>query len=213
VSLRFKHAGLTLLRLAAIAVVIGLAVAKGGAQPGPSLFKANPNQREKPVRITSITLEVRDKTKMAIFSGDVQVVQGETDLRCNELTVFYDNDEAGKTKATKTSTAAASGDRGNQRIRRMEAKGSVVMTQVDQRAVGDHADFDVLANTMVLTGNVVVTRGEDVLRGKKLVVNMTTGIYTMENEGSRVEMLIKSKTKQPQASPGPGPGPKPRRSN
>ena len=47
----------------------------------------------------------------------------------------------------------------------MEANGNVVVTQKDQIATGDRGDFDMRNNTVTLTGNVVVTRAEDVLRG------------------------------------------------
>lgn len=196
-----------LLKVAAIALAIGVAAPEGIAQSPktPSLFKANPKQREEPIRVTSVTLEVRDKEKKATFAGDVHVVQGETDLRCSELVIFYDGGEQGAAKA-----ASVSDDRGNQRIRRMEARGSVVMTQKDQRAVGDHADFDVVKNTMVLTGNVIVMRGEDVLRGKRLSVNMNTGVYTMESDGGRVEMLVNSKGMQTPQAAVPG---RPKRTN
>ena len=48
---------------------------------------------------------------------------------------------------------------GQQQIRRMEARGSVVVTQKDQRAIGDRAEFDMRTNTVTLIGNVVVTQG------------------------------------------------------
>jgi lipopolysaccharide export system protein LptA len=203
VKRRFDRSAL-LLKLVAISIALGMAVPEGIAQSPktPSLFKANPKEREQPIRVTSATLEVRDKEKKATFSGDVHVVQGETDLRCNVLTMFYDGEPS--------KAAASSDNRGNQKIRRMEARGSVVMTQKDQRAVGDHADFDVLKNVMVLTGNVVVTRGEDVLRGRRLSVNMNTGVYTMESDGGRVEMLVNSKGVQPPQAASPA---RPKRPN
>jgi len=193
----FSRSGQVLLRAAAIVVAAGLAATQGSAQStkSPSLFKANPTQREQPVRITSASLEVRDKERIATFTGDVHVIQGETDLRCSVLVVFYDNEQAKPAPASKS-------EKSNQKIRRMEARGAVIMTQKDQRAVGDHADFDVIKNTMLLTGNVVVTRGDDVLRGQRLFVDMTTGVSRMESDGGRVDMLIKSNTaQQPQSPP------------
>jgi lipopolysaccharide export system protein LptA len=196
--------------VAAVALVLGVFATQGSAQPdrgGPRLFKNNPQQREQPVRITSVSLEIRDREKKATFTGEVQVVQGDSDLRCNVLVVFYESEEQGPagSPSKKSPTPAAQSDRGNQKIKRMEAKGAVVMTQKDQRAVGDHADFDVINNTMVLTGDVVVTRGDDILRGRRLNVNMTTGVYTMESDGGRVEMLVKTKGGgAPQAPSRPG---------
>ena len=111
------------------------------------------------------------------------MVQGDTDLRCKVLVVYYE-DEAGKAGMP----AAQPGPGGQQQIRRMEAKGGVVVTQKDQTAVGDLGEFEMRANTVTLTGNVVVTQGQDVVRGHKLVVDMTTGVSRMD--GGRVEGLF-----------------------
>jgi lipopolysaccharide export system protein LptA len=194
VKQRFKLIGCISIKGAAVALALALAASQGAAQSSrtPSLFKASPKEREQPIRITSATLEVRDKEKVATFSGEVHVVQGETDVRSNALTIFYDSEMA---KASST-PVPVSGARNDQKIRRMEARGAVVITQKDQRAVGDEADFDVLKNTMTMIGDVVVTRGEDVIRGKRLFVNMTTGVYTMESDGGRVEMLVNQKSGQ-----------------
>ena len=89
-------------------------------------------------------------------------MQGETDVRCNELVVFYD-DEKDKSGAKKG--AAAGRRRGQQQIRRMEARGKVVVTQKDQRAVGDRAEFDMRTNTVTLIGNVDRDNGDNVVRG------------------------------------------------
>ena len=143
-----------------------VAVAQGGAQTEkkPGLFKTSPQKREEPVKITSATLEVRDKSKMATFKGDVHVVQGETDVRCNELVVFYD-DEKDKSGAKPKAPPPDAGSGGQQQIRRMEARGNVVVTQKDQRAVGDRAEFDMRSNTVTLIGNVIVTNADNVVRG------------------------------------------------
>jgi lipopolysaccharide export system protein LptA len=45
-------------------------------------------------------------------------------------------------------------------------------------------------NTVTLTGNVVVTRGADILRGQRLVVDLTTGVSKMDQ--GRVEGLFQS---------------------
>ena len=45
--------------------------------------------QDQPVQIEAATLEVRDKNKTATFSGNVQVVQGDTTMKCQSLVVFY----------------------------------------------------------------------------------------------------------------------------
>ena len=38
--------------------------------------------RDQPVQIESNTLEVRDKSRQATFTGDVKLTQGDTILKC-----------------------------------------------------------------------------------------------------------------------------------
>jgi len=183
------------LLVATIAAVLVLVSAQGLAQSekkSQGLFKGIPQKRDEPVKITSATLEVRDKSKMATFKGDVHVVQGETEVRCNELVVFYDDekDKAGSKKGQ------PDGAMGQQQLRRMEARGSVVVTQKDQRAVGDRAEFDMRTNTVTLIGNVVITNADNVVRGSRMVVDLNTGIARMGETGGggRVEGIFNSKS-------------------
>jgi lipopolysaccharide export system protein LptA len=171
--------GLPLLA-ATIAATLLVLTAQGLAQSekkSPGLFKAPTQMRDEPVRIASLSLEVRDKAKLATFSGNVHIIQGDLDLRSNELLVFYADDN-GPSGAKHAPTGAG----GNQQIRRMEARGSVMITRNDQRATADHAEYDVLKNMLTMNGNVVVTRCEDVMRGERLIVYMTTGISRMEGQ-------------------------------
>ena len=157
------------LLVAAIVATTLVVVTQGAAQSdkkaAPNLFNSMPQKRDEPIRISSATLEVRDKSKMAMFKGDVQVVQGDTNVRCNELVVFYEGERGAPGSKAKPApapkgaapVAGQGGPAGGQQIRRMEARGSVVVTQKDQRAVGDRAEFDMRTNTVTLIGNVVIT--------------------------------------------------------
>jgi len=192
------------LTMIAVAVALTFVASHSAAQSDKkqTLFKASPQKRDEPIKITADKLEVRDKSKVATFSGDVHVIQGETNLRCRELVVFYDQDLASGSKKT---ADASKGDAsksdaskgGNQQIRRMEAKGSVVVTQNDQRIVGDRADFDVRTNTVTMIGNVIVTKGDNVMRGQRMVVNLTTNIVQIDSSGGRVEGIFDSKSAKP----------------
>jgi lipopolysaccharide export system protein LptA len=70
-----------------------------------------------------------------------------------------------------------------------------VVVQKDQNATGDAATFNMRENTVTLVGNVVVTRGTDVLRGQRLVVDLTSGVSKMDQ--GRVEGLFKSGSQSP----------------
>ena len=177
-------------RLVLVAVVASLGASTGHAQQSkgpPNALQGFSSNRGTPVRIQAASLEVRDKDKKAVFSGNVQVVQGDTKLTSKTLTVFYEGDPANP-----GAPVAQGKGEGQQQMRRMEAKGGVKVTQKDQIATGDTADYDVRANTITLNGNVVVTRGEDVLRGSRLVVDLTSGVSKVDSGvGGRVDLMFK----------------------
>jgi hypothetical protein len=69
----------------------------------------------------------------------------------------------------------ALGDNGT-KITRIYARGEVVInSDQDQTTTGDLADYDVPGQTVVVSGNVVLTQGKNVLKGDRLVINLTTG--------------------------------------
>jgi lipopolysaccharide export system protein LptA len=185
----------------------GLAAAQS-AQGVPNALQGFSQNRDKPVQIEAATLEVRDKDKVATFSGNVHVTQGDTNLRSKSLVVFYDQ---GSDSPMKT---AQPGPGGQQSIRRLEAKGGVVVTQKDQTATGDNASFDMRTNTVTLLGNVLVTQGQNVLRGDRLIVDLTSGISRVESGKAgqgRVQGLFVPSGSNPNAKPEspPSPGAKP----
>ena len=171
--------------VAALAACLLLAAAPASAQKAqnqgpPNALQGFSQNRNEPVKIQAASLEVRDKDRMATFTGDVHVVQGDTEMRCKALVVFYDEDPNAK--------GAKSADAGKQ-IRKIEAKGGVTVTQKEQNAYGDSGIFDMGANTVTLVGNVIVTRGTDVIRGQRLFVDLGTGVTKMDGTG-RVEGLF-----------------------
>jgi lipopolysaccharide export system protein LptA len=172
--------------VAALAVMLALASSSAFAQKTqtapPNALQGFSQNRDEPVKIKAISLEVRDKERMATFSGDVHVVQGDTEMRCKQLVVLYDEDP--NTKAAKGSDSAS------KQIRRIEAKGGVTVTQKEQKASGDSGIFDMQGNTVTLIGNVIVTRGTDVLRGQRLFVDLGSGRTTLDSGPGRVEGLF-----------------------
>ena len=164
----------------------------------PNALQGFSQNRDQPVHIEAATLEVRDKDKVATFSGNVHVKQGDTDLLCKSLVVFYEQDGGADGKQSKGAMQAATpGPGGQQQIKRLEARGGVVVTQKDQTATGELGIFDMATNTVTLTGNVVMTQGQNVLRGEKLVV---------EPDQRRVARGIGKKRAGPRAGPVPCPG-------
>jgi lipopolysaccharide export system protein LptA len=180
-------------------------VAAAPAAPGASpLFSQSSNE---PIKIESTSLEVRDKDHVATFIGNVRVVQGDTTLKCKTLLVFYDQSAGGAPANPPPPSAAGKSNNNNQQIKRLEAKGGVVIIQKEQTATGDNGVFDMKTNTATLIGNVILTQGENVVQGDRLVVDMTTGVSRVESDKQSrggVQMLIKPNSPPPGQSGAPG---------
>jgi lipopolysaccharide export system protein LptA len=188
------------------AVLIALATMAAGDAGAQSAVKGVPNamqgfsqNRDQPIQIEAASLEMRDKKKEATFAGNVKVVQGDTTMTSKSLVVFYDQATASTpppagSKAAKSAPiqSATPGPGGSSSIRRLEAKGSVVVVQKDQIVTGETAIFDTKANQVTMQGGVVLTQGQNVLRGDRLVVDMTTGVSRIESDTGRVQGLFQS---------------------
>ena len=197
---RIAHGGCAL--ACALALLAGeKAVAQSAVTGVPNAMQGFSQNRDQPIQIEAATLEMRDKKKEATFSGNVKVVQGDTTMTSKILVVFYEsNSNSSPTPAANTKAApkaapmqaATPGPEGASSIKRLEAKGNVVVTQKDQVVTGETAVFDTKTNLVTMLGGVVLTQGKNVLRGDRLMVDMTTGVSRVESDGGRVQGLFQS---------------------
>jgi lipopolysaccharide export system protein LptA len=206
---------------AAAFMVATIAAGDAGAQSAvtgvPNAMQGFSQNRDQPIQIEAASLEMRDKKKEATFAGNVKVVQGDTTMTSKTLVVFYDSTPApaaapaANAKAAKAAPmpAAAPGPGGSSSIKRLEARGSVVVTQKDQVVTGETAVFDTRTNLITMLGGIVLTQGKNVLRGDRLMVDMTTGVSRVESDSGRVQGLFQSSGQGGPAIPGTQPGPTP----
>ena len=194
---RLRHAIVALAVFAATAAIAAAQPSKPtqpAPAPPPNALQGFSQNRDQPVKIESARLEVRDKDKKATFSGDVHLTQGDTTLTCKTLVVHYEQNAAptAANPATAKNATTQPAPGGQSQIRKLEALGDVVVIQKDQTATGGSGTFDMKTNTIVLEGNVVVTQGQNVVRGERMVVDMTTGVSRVEpgKGGGRVEGLF-----------------------
>lgn len=146
--------------------------ATGAAAGALASFKTNPKA---PVDVTADSLDVNDKRKVAVFHGDVDARQDTFQIRCAELSAFYKG-EAGLVDAATPGAAPAGGERKGAELTRIEARREVRVTSKDgQTATGDWADFDAKTNKVTMGGNVVLSRGKNMVRGTRLLIDLTTG--------------------------------------
>jgi lipopolysaccharide export system protein LptA len=207
---RMKFSPRKILRPRIAGSVCGLAVAlavfagdetaaQSSVQGVPNAMQGFSQNRDQPIQIEAATLEMRDKKKEATFAGNVKVVQGDTTMTSKTLVVFYDATQAPAAGSAPDSKAAAKsapiqsatpGPGGTSSIRRLEARGSVVVTQKDQVVTGETAVFDTKTNLITMLGGVVLTQCKNVLRGDRLLVDMTTGVSRVESDSGKVQGLF-----------------------
>jgi len=179
--------------------LIATARAQGAMQGVPNAMQGFSQNRDQPIQIEAASLEMVDKKKEATFSGNVKVTQGDVVMTSKTLVVFYES-SSGQTggaspqpaKAAKSPSmqSATPGPGGSSSIKRLEARGSVVVTQKDQTVSGETAIFDPRNNLITMLGGVVLTQCKNVLRGDRLKVDMTTGVSRVESDSGKVQALI-----------------------
>jgi lipopolysaccharide export system protein LptA len=167
----------------------------------PNAMQGFSQNRDQPIQIEAASLEMRDKKKEATFAGNVRVVQGDTTMTSKTLVVFYESGSSGTAAATPPANSkgaaksapiqsATPGPGGASSIKRLEAKGNVVVTQKDQVVTGETAVFDTKTNLITMLGGVVLTQCKNVLKGDRLLVDMTTGVSRVESDSGRVQGLF-----------------------
>ena len=214
-------AGLACAALAFAMPGAGKAAAQSTVSGVDNAMQGFSQNRDQPIQIESVSLEMRDKKKEATFTGNVKVIQGDTTMTSKVLVVYYESKDQSAAPATPTSgnaktaaksapaqsapmQSAAPGPGGSSSIKRLEAKGNVIVTQKDQVVTGETAVFDTKTNLITMmggAGGVVLTQGKNVLKGDRLLVDMTTGVSRVESDSGRVQGLFISSGQN-----GSGPG-------
>lgn len=171
-------------------LAVALAFAAGAAQ-------AQLSQQKGPIDITGDHMEVRDAEHVIAWKGRVEALQNDSRMRSDLLNIYYKAAGKGPRTAKASGPGAGFGD-----IDRMEAQGDVYFVTPTEVARGDKAVYTAADNTIVITGNVVLTRGEDVGRGTRLVIDLATNHATLEGGPTgrpRVIVYPKQNTQGPRS--------------
>ncbi len=111
-----------------------------------------------PTNIEADSLTVEDEKGQATFTGKVVVVRGENRISAGTLNVYYAGGAAGSA------------------LQRITAKDHVVIRAPDnQTASGDNLLYEPSKNQLLLTGNVTVSQGGNIVNGQRLVVDLDSG--------------------------------------
>jgi len=136
-----------------------------------------------PIRVTADRSEVLDKERKVVLIDNVDITQGTARLRADIVTIEYGG--AGGSTTTTSGLGSNFGD-----IRTMTARGNVFYVTPDLKANGDLGVYIASADTITLTGDITLVRGEDVAKGDRLVMELAAGKTTLDGGNSQVKMVI-----------------------
>lgn len=114
-----------------------------------------------PVNYAADRIEVQDKAKRVVLSGNVDINQSDLRMQAARTTVAYS-------------------DGGEIQIERIDATGGVQVNRGSEQARGDVAVYDFNRNVITMTGNVALRRGTDTLNGGRLVIDLDSGLSSVD---------------------------------
>ena len=128
-----------------------------------------------PIDITADQLELVDAQHLAVWKGAVEALQGRNRMRTDVLNIYF----AGTPSANAANGSTGAPGRNWGKVQRMEAEGNVFYVSPAQTARGDHALYEAGSNTLTITGDVIVSQGQSVVHGDRLLIDTKTGRATM----------------------------------
>ncbi len=127
-----------------------------------------------PVNFDADALDLLDNQNRLVLSGNVVIRQDRLTLRTARATVDYTNN-------------------GSLDIQRLTATGGVSVNRGGETVRGDVGIYDFNRRIITLSGNVKVARGSDRLQGGRLVIDLNSGVSSVDSapnasssEGGRV---------------------------
>ena len=136
----------------------GFALALLAAVPASSQSALEGLDTNAPVDVSADRIEVQDRADRAIFSGDVQVRQGNLSLDAARITVAYSGSVTGGVE-----------------LQRLDASGGVSVRSPSETARGQFGVYDLNRRLITLIGGVELNQDGNVIRGGRLVIDLDTG--------------------------------------
>lgn len=124
------------------------------------------------VEIESNEMEILENSNTAVFRGDVVAKRPQDTIRCQEMLVTY------------AATGGGDGSTSSQ-VEKIDCSGNVSIKSGSQDITGQKAQFLLLKDELVVTGDVKVVQGKTVIRGPQLYVDLKTRRTRMS--GGRVK--------------------------
>lgn len=137
--------------LAGAALAQGTNIGFGGVQHDTSL----------PVEVASDNLQIDQGDGTASFSGNVLITQGEMRLSAGAVRVVYAPGAAGQ-------------------ISELRATGGVTLVNGAEAAEAREAVYSIDSGTVVMTGDVILTQGQNALSSDTLTIDLNSGTGNLQ---------------------------------
>jgi lipopolysaccharide export system protein LptA len=172
-----RHADSKGRRVWTVVLVAGLVA---GAVTEAGVAGAQISAKKGPIDITGDSMDVKDPEHLVVWKGRVEALQNGDRLRTDLLNIYYK--AAPKAAGAPKAAATPGADFGS--IDHMEAIGNVYLVRPTEVIRGDRAVYSADNQTVVVTGDVVLTQGENVGRGSRLTIDLNTNHSTLEGGGA-----------------------------
>jgi lipopolysaccharide export system protein LptA len=131
--------------------------------------------------IHSQTLEIDNKARTVLFTGDVDARKSTFTIKCRQMLLYYQDD-------AEVDAETAEG----MKVEKAEATRDVVITRADGgRAMADKAVYYQAEEKIVLTGNPVVKQGKDFVEGSRIIFFVRENRSVVEgSDKERVKAVI-----------------------
>ena len=118
-----------------------------------------------PVNYAADRIELQDRQNRVVLSGNVDISQAGLRIQAARTQVNYT-------------------DAGSLKIQRILATGGVTVSRGDERAAGEVAVYDFNRRVITMAGNVRLNRGGDTLNGGRLVIDLKSGVSSVDGSAS-----------------------------
>ena len=137
-----------------------------------------------PVDFAADRIELQDRADRAVLTGNVDITQGDMRLRAGRVTIAYTSAD-------------------HSEVTRMDASGGVTLTTSSEMARSQFAIYDLRSRLVTMIGGVSISRaGKGETRGNRLVLNMNSGLATLDG-GSAGGGRVTGRFTPPPRAPGP----------
>jgi len=140
-----------------VALLLAIMLAGPAAAQGTDIaFGGLKHDTSLPVEVASDNLQIDQADGTASFSGNVLITQGEMRLSAGAVRVVYAPGAAG-------------------RISELRATGGVTFVNGAEAAEAREAVYSIEKATVVMTGDVILTQGQNALSSDSLTIDLNSG--------------------------------------